>query len=203
MVVCWYTLIQASIFENGNKKLGTPLSMSSRLCMVCKHFVIQWKRVVATLRNHFQKCWPFADSVVFRCKKDVDPGLKIHSSIFGYFKREVPEGQRIKIFVTMGSKNYSYDLEDLLTGKIVGRITKVRGLCLRGQVLDVQAIQENKHIEKSVKQFRMRINNASKTITATEVKSLYTNFSNSKRYYKSSTKSTKLWPYGTTSYQTL
>ena len=168
----------------------------------CSHF-----------KKSFCKMLAFCRFCSFQMKKGFDPGLKIHSSIFGYFKREVPEGQRIKIFVTMGSKNYSYDLEDLLTGKIVGRITKVRGLCLRGQVLDtintnqmlefVQAIQENKHIEKSVKQFRMRINNASKTITATEVKSLYTNFSNSKRYYKSSTKSTKLWPYGTTSYQTL
>ena len=53
----------------------------------------------------------------------------------------------------MGSKNYSYDLEDLLTGKIVGRITKIRGLCLQGEVLEtintnqmlefVQAIQED------------------------------------------------------------
>ena len=111
----------------------------------------------------------------------------------------------------MGSKNYSNDLEDLLTGKIVGRITKIRGLCLRGKVLEtintnqmlefVQAIQEDKRIEKSVPQFKMRINNVSKTITATEVKSLYTNFSNSKRYVKPSTKSTKLWPYGTTNYQ--
>ena len=141
----------------------------------------------------------------------MNPGLEIHSSIFGHFKQEVPEGQRIKIFVTMGSKNYSYNLEDLLTGKIVGRITKIRGLCLRGEVLEtintnqmlefVQAIQEDKRIEKSVPQFRMRINNVSKTITATEVKSLYTNFSNSKRYVKPSTKSTKLWPYGTANYQ--
>ena len=49
------------------------------------------------------------DSVVFRCKKGVDPGLKVHPSIFGSFKNEVAEGQRIKLFVTMGAKNYSYE----------------------------------------------------------------------------------------------
>ena len=69
----------------------------------------------------------FADSVVFRCKKGMDPGLKIHPSLFGAFKNEVAEHQLIKIFVTMGSKNYSYDLIDSATHEVVGRITKIRG----------------------------------------------------------------------------
>ena len=104
----------------------------------------------------------FADSVVFRCKKGVDPGLKIHPSLFGAFKNEVAEHQLIKIFVTMGSKNYSYDLIDSVTNEVVGRITKIRGLTLHGTgsiaintdaMLEfVQKIQEDKRVDKEVPQ---------------------------------------------------
>ena len=93
----------------------------------------------------------------------MDPGLQIHPSIFGFFKNEIPEGQRIKLFVTMGSKNYSYDCEDVVTKKVVQRVVKIRGLTLKGdmstaidtnQMLDfVEKIQENKRIEKSIQQF--------------------------------------------------
>ena len=96
------------------------------------------------------------------------------------------------MFVTMGSKNYSYDCEDVVTKKVVQRVVKIRGLTLKGdmstaidtnQMLDfVEKIQENKRIEKSIPQFRLRINNAIKIISATEVFSLYSNFSNEKRY---------------------
>ena len=141
----------------------------------------------------------------------MDPGLQIHPSIFGFFKNEIPEGQRIKLFVTMGSKNYSYDCEDVVTKKVVQRVVKIRGLTLKGdmstaidtnQMLDfVEKIQENKRIEKSIPQFRLRINNATKIISATKVFSLYSNVSNDRRYYAPSLKnSTRLWPYGTTSY---
>ena len=60
---------------------------------------------------------------------------------------EVPEGQRIKVFVTMGCKNYSYDLEDIASKKFVGRVTKMKGLTfeilevafgLKSQNLDLQ-----------------------------------------------------------------
>ena len=50
------------------------------------------------------------------------------------FQKEISEGQRIKILVTIGSKNYSYDTEDIVTKEVVGRVTKIRGLCLRGDV---------------------------------------------------------------------
>ena len=151
--------------------------------------------------------------MVFRCKKNVDPGIKVHPSIFGHFKNEVPEGQRIKIFVTMGSKNYSYDLEDIATQEITGRVTKIGGLTLSGPALKtmdtnkmlefVQKIQENECVEESVPQFRMKINNVSKIISATEVRKLYSNLSNEKCYYSAAANSSKLWAYGTTSYQTL
>ena len=67
----------------------------------------------------------------------------------------------------------------------------------------VEKMQENKKVQKAIPQFRLRINNVSKTISAAEVESLYSNFSNEKRYYSPATNSTKLWAYGTTSYQTL
>ena len=112
----------------------------------------------------------------------------------------------------MGSKNCSYDKEDVATKEIVGRFTKIRGLTLRGpslkaidtnQMLDfVGKMQEDQKVEKAIPQQRLRINNVSKTICATEVKSLYSNFSNEKRYLAKKTNSTKLWPYGTTSYET-
>ena len=109
----------------------------------------------------------------------MDPGLQIHPSIFGFFKNEIPEGQRIKLFVTMGSKNYSYDCEDVVTKKVVQRVVKIRGLTLKGdmstaidtnQMLDfVEKIQENKRIEKSIPQFRLRINNATKIIALSKL----------------------------------
>ena len=131
-----------------------------------------------------------------------------------YLQDEIPEGRRIKLFVTMGAKNYSYDEEDIITKEIIGRCTKVRGLTLSGPALEkmdtkrllefVQKIQENQRVEQTVPQYRLRINGISKKITATEVKKLYSNFSNEKRYFSSaSMNSTKLWAYGTTSYQTM
>ena len=131
-----------------------------------------------------------------------------------YLQDEIPEGWRIKLFVTMGAKNYSYDEEDIITKEIIGRCTKVRGLTLSGPALEkmdtkrlmefVQKIQENQRVEQTVPQYRLRINGISKKITATEVKKLYSNFSNEKRYFSSaSMNSTKLWAYGTTSYQTM
>ena len=140
----------------------------------------------------------------------MDPGLKIHPSLFGAFKNEVAEHQLIKIFVTMGSKNYSYDLIDSVTNEVVGRITKIRGLTLQGSgsiaintdaMLEfVRNTQEDKRVDKEVPQYRIWINSVSKTLSANEVKSLYCNFSNEKRYYAKGSNSTKLWPYGTTRY---
>ena len=137
---------------------------------------------------------------------------KIYIKDFSCFQNEIPEGQRIKVFVTMGSKNYSYDTEDIVTKEVVGRVTKIRGLCLRGDVSNamdtnqllefVEKMQRNEKVEKAIPQLRLKINNSTKTISAEEIQSLYSNFSNDKRYYKASTNSTKLWPYGTTSYQT-
>ena len=137
---------------------------------------------------------------------------KIDITDFSCFQNEIPEGQRIKVFVTMGSKNYSYDTEDIVTKEVVGRVTKIRGLCLRGDVSNamdtnqmlefVEKMQRNEKVEKAIPQLRLKINNSTKTISAEEIQSLYSNFSNDKRYYKASTNSTKLWPYGTTGYRT-
>ena len=150
------------------------------------------------------------DSIVFGCKKGVDHGLEVHPTVFGKFKNEIDEGQRIKLFVVMSSKNYSYEVEDVSTKAIINRVTKIRGLCLSGKVQEqmdtqrmlafVQALQQNKKIQTTVPQMRLIINSETKRISAKEIQSLYTNFSNQKRFYNSEAHPTKMWPYGTTSY---
>ena len=100
-----------------------------------------------------------------------------------------------------------------MTQEIVGRQTKVRGLTLSGPALErldtdrllefVHKIQENKKVQESLPQSRLQINGVTKTISATEVKKLYSNFSNQKRYFCRKAHESKLWAYGTTSYQTM
>ena len=111
----------------------------------------------------------------------------------------------------MSSKNYSYEVEDVLSKEVVGRITKIRGLCLSGKIQEqmdtsrmlefIEALQQNKKVQTTVPQLRLIINSETKRISAGEIQSLYTNFSNEKRYYNSQASATKLWAYGTTRYE--
>ena len=83
---------------------------------------------------------------------------KIDIKDFSCFQNKIPEGHRIKVFVTKGSKNYSYDTEDIVTKEVVDRVTKIRGLCLRGDVSNamdtnqmlefVKKMQRNEKVEK-------------------------------------------------------
>ena len=47
--------------------------------------------------------------LVFGCPQGADPGLPLHPTIFGCFGDEIHESEKIKTFVTMGSKNYCYE----------------------------------------------------------------------------------------------
>ena len=135
-----------------------------RLCS----FSIQ-KRCGSRIENKSKHIWIFQGkdllfSLLLECK--------INIKDFSSFQNEIPEGQRIKVFVTMGSKNYSYDTEDIVTKEVVGRVTKIRGLCLRGDVSNamdtnqmlefVEKMQRNEKVEKAVPQLSLEINNTTK-----------------------------------------
>ena len=60
--------------------------------------------------------------------------LTFHSTQFGPFSSEVAEGEETSLFVCIGAKNYSYEVQDMLTKEVIKRITKIRGLTLSGKV---------------------------------------------------------------------
>ena len=64
----------------------------------------------------------------------------------------------------------------------------------------VEKVQQNEPVSEIVPQYRLSINKITKQLSATEVKSIYSNHSNDKRYYNSSAHPSKLWAYGTTRY---
>ena len=64
----------------------------------------------------------------------------------------------------------------------------------------VEKLHQKENAIERVPQIRMRINNVTKTLSVKEVVTMYSNFSNEKRYYNAEAHPTKLWPYGTTSY---
>ena len=65
----------------------------------------------------------------------------------------------------------------------------------------VEKLQQNEKVTEGVPQIRIKINDVTKTLSAKEVITMYSNFSNEKRYYNAEAHPTKLWPYGTTSYR--
>jgi hypothetical protein len=150
------------------------------------------------------------DSAIFRAKKSAEIPLPCHPTAFGHFSNEIAEDEMISLVVCNGSKNYSYEKKSKITQELSGRVTKIRGLSLSGQVQEamdtqrmltfVEKMQEDKKVKQLVPQRRLIINGVSKTISAEEVQKMYSNFSNEKRYYNAQAHPTRLWAYGTTSY---
>ena len=110
----------------------------------------------------------------------------------------------------MSAKNYSYKTRNKITKEPTGRTTKIRGLSLTGKVKEamdtqrllsfVEQVQQNQKVQELVPQIRLVINGVSKRINAKKIHSMYSNYSNEKRYYNADGSPTKLWAYGTTSY---
>ena len=64
----------------------------------------------------------------------------------------------------------------------------------------VEMLQQQQQVQQAVPQVRIIINKETKRLTAKKVQSMYSNYSNQKRYYNPDAHPTKLWAYGTTSY---
>ena len=64
----------------------------------------------------------------------------------------------------------------------------------------IEKIQQGEPASEPVQQYRLSINKVTKKLTATQMQSIYTSYSNDKRYYLRSAHESKLWPYGTTQY---
>ena len=150
------------------------------------------------------------DSTVFTVKRGAPVGLSFHPTQFGSFSSEVSEDEEISLFVCIGAKNYSYEVRNMATKEVVRRITKIRGLTLSGRVAStmdtnrmlqfVQMLQQHEQVQQAIPQMRIIIDKETKRLSAREIQSMYSNYSNQKRYYNSEAHPTKLWAYGTTSY---
>ena len=148
------------------------------------------------------------DSVIFSIDKDAKVDIPYHPTQFLSFASEIPEDEEIQVVCCMGAKNYSYETRNIVTKEPVRRVTKVRGLTLRGEAKDkmdinkmlhfVEKLQQNEKAFEGIPQVRIQINAVTKTLSPKEVVKMYTNFSNKKRYYMG--EGTNFWPYGTTSY---
>ena len=96
------------------------------------------------------------------------------------------------------------------SGETGHRVTKIKGLSLSGAIQEemnidlmlefVQQFQQGKSESKVVPQPRLVIDKVSKQIRAKEVQTMYTNFSNIKRFYEPQASPTQLWPYGVTTF---
>ena len=67
----------------------------------------------------------------------------------------------------------------------------------------IHSLQNGKLAKKRLSQFRISINGVTRQLTAKMVTSLYTNFSNTKRYFAPEISQTIMYPFGTTSYDGL
>ena len=152
----------------------------------------------------------FTDSIIFRARKGAKIPLKSHPTAFGHFSNEIDENEEIKLVVCMSAKNYSYETQHKTTKEPAGRITKIKGLTLFGKVQEamntqrllsfVEKVQQDEKVQEEVPQIKLVINGLSKRLSSKEIHKMYRNYSNEKRFYNSQAHPTKLWPYGTTSY---
>ena len=117
----------------------------------------------------------------------------------------------ISVFCGLSNKNYALELVCPTTGKVLERILKIRGLTMSsknvtdqmnlGVMLDmIRSLQDGKLAKKRLSQFRISIDGVTRQLSAKTVTSLYTNFSNTKRYFAPKISKTIMYPYGTTSY---
>ena len=155
------------------------------------------------------------NSFIFRfnhisSRKGAEIPLPNHQTVFGHFSNEIAESDEINLVVCMSAKNYSYETRNKITKEPTGRTTKIRGLSLTGKVKEamdtqrllsfVEQVQQNQKVQELIPQIRLVINGVSKRINAKKIHSMYSNYSNEKRYYNADGSPTKLWAYGTTSY---
>ena len=136
--------------------------------------------------------------------------MPIHPTIFGHFSNEINEEEEIRVFAGVGSKNYAYETINKVSKETASQVTKIRGLTISGGLKEklnidlilqfVHKLQQKEKMSVEVPQFRLLINGVSKTLNAQEVKRIYTNFSNHKRFLEPEVSATQLWPYGVTSY---
>ena len=111
--------------------------------------------------------------------------------------------------VCMSAKNYSYETQNKITKESSGRCTKIRGLSLSGKAQEgmdtqrmlsfVEKVQQNEKVQEKIPQMRIIINGVTKRLTSTQIHSMYSNYSNQKRFYNREFHPTKLWAYGVTS----
>ena len=146
------------------------------------------------------------DSIIFTQPSDVVPDLPIHQALSGYFKNEVPKGQRIKNFICLSAKNYTYDLENE-QGLKVDQIVKMKGFTIRSKTLKnqftidylkdfIDSMQRNEHKSVYIRQRRLDIHSVKKTISEKTIYKIYKNFTNEKRWYNSKLHKTRLFEYG-------
>ena len=193
-------------YARSNRK--TQLFVNSTITALSRIYLDQSLRKLKA--NGATLIYSDTDSTVYSIKKGSKVDLPFHPTQFGSFSSETAEGEEISLFVCIGAKNYSYEVRDALTKKLIRRVTKIRGLSLNSKLEEqmdtnkmlefVQIIQQTKKIQEAIPQMRIQINKESKRLTAREIQSTYTNFSNDKRFYNRDFHQTKLWPYGTTSY---
>ena len=151
------------------------------------------------------------DSVVIKSPKNSSDPLLKHPAIFGQWKSEVAEDGYILRFMALSAKNYAYEVADARTGEVVARVTKIRGLTLKGAVAEamspelllhfVRELAAGRTVRKYVPQFTLKIDGVEKTIEAVEIQKMYSNVCNEKRFFRPDVDDTKLWAYGVTQWR--
>ena len=129
------------------------------------------------------------DSIVANLEYGTVPHLKLHPTLIGAWKAEVPTGYYISRFCAISAKNYSYDLMRLGgNDEIVTRVTKIRGLMLKSSALKsrlntalmikfIQGLAEGREMKEHIPQFRICINGQTKTLHARQLQKVYSNVS--------------------------
>ena len=97
-----------------------------------------------------------------------------------------------------------------MTHELVETVVKVRGFTVTGKAAEemnsdvfssfIQALNEGKLATKEISQFRFKINGHTCQVSADEIKKIYSNAANSKRFHCAKVDKSKLWAFGTTHY---
>ena len=113
-------------------------------------------------------------------------------------------------FYFFSAKNFCYQLHDSATHQLVETVVKVRGFTVSGKASEemnaeafshfIQALNEGKVESKAIPQFRFRINGKTRQISAEEVTKIYSNAANGKRFHCPKVDRSRLWAFGTTSF---
>ena len=181
-------------------------------CQITSYSRVTLDRYLRLLIKHSQiPLYSDTDSAIYYKLRESPEVLPFHNSVYGFFKSEVSEHMEISMFCGLSNKNYALELVCPTTGKVLERILKIRGLTMSsknvtdqmnlGVMLDmIRSLQDGKLAKKRLSQFRISIDGVTRQLSAKTVTSLYTNFSNTKRYFAPKISKTIMYPYGTTSY---